>query len=182
MDFADRLNALRPWLVLMARLHLDARFREEEASNIAQDVLLDVTRYRRKVAALDDQQLQAWARKVVKHKIIDFYRRRRNVIREADLDRLEADVNESFHRLGELVAASDPSPSQQTIRAEEILRLSAALERLPAANREVVVLKDLAGWPLREIAAKLDCTLGIVAGRLRRGREQLAAELRHEHD
>ena len=154
---------------MIARLHLDARFRAEEASNIAQDVLVDVAKYRQELLTLGDQQLHAWAQRVVKHKIIDFYRRHRPVLREADLQRLAADINESFQRLGEMVACTDPTPSQQVLRTEECLRLAAALERLPPANREVVVLKDLAGWSLQEIATKLECTLGIVAGRIAPG-------------
>ena len=57
----------------------------------------------------------------------------------------------------------------------ELLR--AALERLPAEFREVIVLHELEGLAYREIAAVAEIPLGTVMSRLARARAKLQAEL-----
>jgi RNA polymerase sigma-70 factor (sigma-E family) len=58
--------------------------------------------------------------------------------------------------------------------------LVAALQRLPRAFREAVVLHHLADLPVVEVAATLGCSVSAVKMRLRRGRQALA-ELLDEH-
>jgi RNA polymerase sigma-70 factor (ECF subfamily) len=57
----------------------------------------------------------------------------------------------------------------------ELLR--AALERLPAEFREVIVLHDAEGLSYKEIAAVAQIPLGTVMSRLARGRGRLQTEL-----
>ena len=53
-----------------------------------------------------------------------------------------------------------------------------ALDRLPALNRAVVVLREIDGLSYEEIAASLDLPLSTVKTRLFRSRRVLANELR----
>ena len=55
--------------------------------------------------------------------------------------------------------------------------LQAALERLPAESREVIVLHEIEGLPYREIAGLAGIPIGTVMSRLARGRARLQAEL-----
>lgn len=48
-----------------------------------------------------------------------------------------------------------------------------ALDALPPAYREVIVLREMEGLSYGEIAALLDCPVGTVMSRLARGRMQL---------
>jgi len=172
-DFDSRLSDLRAWLVLLARLHLDYRFQEREASDIAQEALADAVKYREKIEGLESNDLENWLRRILRNKVIDFYRKKRPEIAEADLNRIEADVCESFLQIEKLVVDAGPSPSEHVVKQEECLRLASALEKVSAPNREVLMLKDLAGWRIKDIAEKLGCTEGVVAGRLRRARNEL---------
>lgn len=172
-----RVENLRPWLIMLARLQLEPQLRQQDASNIAQEVLLDVARYRETINDLNDHQLRAWARKVVRHKVADLYRKQKPMISETDLVAHFTHVDESCYRLDQLAFAAHDSPSRTTERAEAIDRLAGAIQRLPEMNREVVLLKDISGWKLTEIADQLQCPISVVAGRLRRGREQLLKEL-----
>jgi len=181
-DFESRLSDLRAWLVLLARLHLDFRFRDREASDVAQEALVDAVKYRDKIEGLASSELEHWLRRVLRNKVIDFYRKKRPEIGEADLDRMEADVCDSFLRIEELVADSESSPSEHVAKQEELLRLASALEKVTAPNREVLILKDLAGWRISSIAEKLGCTEGVIAGRLRRARNELFQLLNHGDD
>ena len=55
--------------------------------------------------------------------------------------------------------------------------LEAALERLPAEQRDAVLLCDLWGFEYEEIASILGCPLGTVRSRIARGRGRLAVLL-----
>ena len=61
---------------------------------------------------------------------------------------------------------------------EDIVDLIAALRRLPAAQRQVVVLHHLLDVPVAQIAAETGLPTGTVKARLSRGRTALAAMLR----
>ena len=50
----------------------------------------------------------------------------------------------------------------------------AALATLPAEQRAALVLVDMEGYPVAEVAAMLDCAEGTVKSRCSRGRERLA--------
>lgn len=181
-EFDTRLSDLRAWLILLARLHLDYRFREREASDIAQETIVDAIKYRERIESLKSADLELWLRRVLRNKVVDFYRRQRPQITEADLLRIEADIGDSFLRLETMVVDCESSPSAQAVKHEDQLRLAEAIEQLPDPNREVIVLKDLAGWSLKQIADAQGCSIGTVAGRLRRGRDQLVQIIRGHHD
>ena len=60
-----------------------------------------------------------------------------------------------------------------TYKADDELRrdLAMAIESLPESYREVVVLRDLEGLTIGEVARRLDTTRAAVKGRLHRARE-----------
>jgi RNA polymerase sigma-70 factor (ECF subfamily) len=72
-------------------------------------------------------------------------------------------------------AADDP----ERVRANDELRrrLEAAIRELPAAQREVLVLKEFEGLKYREIAVLLDVPIGTVMSRLYAARQRLASLL-----
>jgi RNA polymerase sigma-70 factor (ECF subfamily) len=70
------------------------------------------------------------------------------------------------------MAAEPPVP--QEIRDENIL---AALDKLPLAFREIVVMADVEEFSYKEIADTLKLPLGTVMSRLSRGRKSLREEL-----
>ena len=55
--------------------------------------------------------------------------------------------------------------------------LAGALQRLPGRQREVVVLRHLAGLSEPEVAVRLGVSVGTVKTHLRRGREALRGRL-----
>ena len=63
-------------------------------------------------------------------------------------------------------------------KEQEIASLRAAILRLPASYREVLVLCDLENVPYAEAAQQLGCAIGTVRSRLHRARAILAARLR----
>jgi RNA polymerase sigma-70 factor (ECF subfamily) len=53
----------------------------------------------------------------------------------------------------------------------------AALEQLPADQKAALILVDMEGYPVAEVAAMLDCAVGTVKSRCSRGRSRLATLL-----
>lgn len=75
---------------------------------------------------------------------------------------------------------SDDSANPETAmqRTEATARLRAALERLPLSRRAVVVMHDIDGVPVLEIAQALSMSRFGVYARLRKGRQELRAAVR----
>ena len=59
------------------------------------------------------------------------------------------------------------------LRKLERQEIREAIESLPVAYREIVVLRDIEGFSYQEIATLLDCPAGTVMSRLGRAREKL---------
>jgi RNA polymerase sigma-70 factor (ECF subfamily) len=73
------------------------------------------------------------------------------------------------------VDSAHPEVAGEILELRGQLRL--ALDRLPDAQREVVVLKDIYGWSHAEIADAMDITVTAAKVRLHRARARLARDL-----
>jgi RNA polymerase sigma-70 factor (ECF subfamily) len=69
------------------------------------------------------------------------------------------------------------NPHVVYLRKLEQEQVRAAIEKLPDAYREIVVLRDIEGFSYQEIAMVLDCPAGTVMSRLGRARAKLRASL-----
>ena len=93
--------------------------------------------------------------------------------------------NESLESLGRRAGwGTDPGPEEAVVTAERRAKLHAALARLPATHREVLVARDLSGMTGPETAELLGISLPAMKARLNRARLNLLAEVRSEahHD
>lgn len=84
----------------------------------------------------------------------------------------------SASRAVEPAPAAGPTPSEDLMSREEEALLWAALEALPAAQREPLVLFHRGGQSIREIAAALEISEDAVRQRLSRGRAMLRESVR----
>lgn len=111
---------------------------------------------------------RAWLFAILRNAFVNRLRRRgREVpgLDEAELERLDAGMSE----IGETI----DSPETILLRRVTIEGLAAALDDLPLAFREVVVLADVEECSYREIADICGIPLGTVMSRLSRGRRLL---------
>lgn len=69
------------------------------------------------------------------------------------------------------------NPHVVYLRKLEREQVREAIEKLPEAHREIVVLRDIEGFTYQEIAMVLDCPAGTVMSRLGRARAKLRASL-----
>ena len=147
-----------------------------DAADGLQDGL--VAAYRRADSFRGDAAVTTWLHRVVVNACLD--RLRAAKVRRADP--LPDDLDE--HRAGGARASAYTStspvddPVQAAITDDRRRAVLAALETLPAEQRAALVLVDMEGYPVSEVAVMLDCAEGTVKSRCSRGRERLAGLLR----
>jgi RNA polymerase sigma-70 factor (ECF subfamily) len=173
------LEKFRAYLRLLARLHLDPRLRRRlDPSDLVQQALLEAYRSLDQVRGRTDAERAAWLRQILAHQMAhalrDMTRGKRDVNRERSLEQA---LEESSARLERWLVAEQASPAEQAQRNEEAVRVAAALEQLPEAQREAVVLHYWQGWTLAQVAEHLGRSPAAVAGLLHRGLKALRDSL-----
>ena len=119
-------------------------------------------------------ELAAWLRRILIRNLADAVRDLHRAKRDVDREQpLGAVLEDSSLRLSRWLAAEQTSPSAEVARAEELLRLARALETLPEAQQEALVLRHWQGLRVKEIAEQMDRSPAAVAGLLRRGARAL---------
>jgi RNA polymerase sigma-70 factor (ECF subfamily) len=97
--------------------------------------------------------------------------------------RVASDFRRRAHRRHERLVAEPPertvgvSPEGQAADREALGALQAALDRLPAAQREVFVLYEIEELPMDQIAEALACPLPTAYSRLRLARRAIGQTL-----
>ena len=93
-----------------------------------------------------------------------------------------------FLPMPEQVAADEPAASGNyrvsewsPDAAEAARRAREALGKLPAVQREAIVLYEIEGWQVDEIATLQRCSASAVKSRLARGRDRLRAHYEARH-
>ncbi|WBB65862.1 SigE family RNA polymerase sigma factor [Micromonospora sp. WMMD812] len=125
-----------------------------EAQDAAQEAYVRAWQRWERISAYGDAE--AWVRTVGHRLLINRWRKIRNGL-------------VAYRRHGTDPAV--PPPSENTVA------LVAALRRLPAEQREAIVLHHLADLSVAEIAAQTSAPTGTVKARLARGRKSLATML-----
>jgi RNA polymerase sigma-70 factor (ECF subfamily) len=174
-DGVPPLDRYRPYLALLARLHLDARLRSKlDPSDVVQVALLRAHEHQPAFRGTTEAERRAWLRRILVNALAEAARRfgagNRDVARERPL---EVRINESSARLEALAVAGQPSPSQDAAHEEQLLRLADALARLPDDQRSAVEFHHLLGLPVAEVAARLERSKQSVVGLLFRGMKAL---------
>lgn len=173
------LDRYRPYLALLARLHLDARLCSKlDPSDVVQVTLLRAHQNLDRFRGHTDGERRAWLRRILVNALAEAGRRfsagARDVARERSL---EARLNESSVRLEAWAVARQPSPSQHAANDEQLLRLADALARLPDEQRAAVELHHLLGLAVAEVAGRLGRTKQSIVGLLFRGMKALRQSL-----
>lgn len=117
------------------------------------------------------RKFEAWLFTIARNLVIDSRRRRMPSSSDSLVEPGEGPG------LEETLASKDPSPADLAAGREESERVGAALGRLPAGYREVLMLRFQEDLSLEEIATVVAAPLSTVKSRLYRGLEELRGML-----
>jgi RNA polymerase sigma-70 factor (ECF subfamily) len=181
-DQLESLERFRGYLRFLARLHLPPSLQgKHDASDIVQLTLLQACQAMGTFRGRSDGELAAWLRRILartlRKALRDLHRDKRDIARERSL---ETSLEQSSARLGGWLATEQSSPSAQAQRHEQALRLARALEGLPEAQREALVLQHWHDWSLEEIGQHLGRSTTAVAGLIKRGLKALRVCLQEQ--
>lgn len=169
----------REYLLLLARVQIGERFRGKvDASDVVQQTLLEAHQKSHQFAG-EEAQFLPWLRKLLACTLADTMRAVTRAKRDPARERsIEAALDESSERLGNVLVSDQTSPSEHAVRNEDLARLADAIGLLPDAQRVALMLRYGQGARVAEIATQMERTPVAVAGLLKRGSQQLRALLR----
>ena len=178
---ADPLKARRFEQTVMP--HLDSAYNlarwltrnDADAQDVVQEAMLRAFKY---FDGFDGEYANAWLLKIVRNTCFTWLRENRPS--EATLpleDNLEA-VDRDASVIESNALGLGRSPEQLASEHADARRLDALIEQLPAAYREVVILREMDDLSYREIAQVTGVPIGTVMSRLARGRQMLQVGMR----
>ncbi|HJZ54757.1 MAG TPA: sigma-70 family RNA polymerase sigma factor [Gemmataceae bacterium] len=173
------LARFRPYLRVLARANLAPRLRGKlDPSDVVQEAMVHALRAIDQFRGTTDAELAAWLRQILIRALAGaargFARDKRDAGREQPLT---AAVEETSARLEAWLAADASTPSQRAERNEDLVRLTAAIDRLPDAQREALTLYRLRGLGLDEVAGHMGRSPDAVAGLIKKAVHQLRQDL-----
>lgn len=179
----SELDRYRPLLQLHVRqLQLGRLFRARfSSSDVVQEAMLRAVAGFDQLREKNEAELVRWLQTIVTNVLVDLLREHSAKKRDPRLEQTVHDVaNECDTPLAIYLSATQPGPSTQLSRKEDLLRMAAAIDRLPDAERDAVIAHFILELPLLEVAQRLGRTVKGVAGLLFRGKQRLKEFLEHE--
>ncbi|GAC1415256.1 MAG: sigma-70 family RNA polymerase sigma factor [Actinomycetota bacterium] len=132
----------------------------EDAADVVQDAYLKAWRGIKEFRG--DSAVTSWLHRIASNAAIEFLRKRSRLAEPVEPERIT-----------DLASVSDTPIEIDPSDVEE------ALARLPIPHRAVLVMRELYGMSIEEIAEQMKVTTGAAKVRLHRARLRLADELRH---
>lgn len=120
-----------------------------EAEDILQDVFFEFVEAYRLPKPIE--QAGAWLFQVARHRIIDRFRKKREVALPQGRD--DEGSDEDDYWLADVLPDADSSPEAAYLRSVLLEALSAALEELPERQRDVFIAHELDGLSFKELSA-----------------------------
>ena len=135
----------------------------DDARDVAQEVFVKV--YRKLPRCPGAAHFLPWLLTVCRNSCLDHLRRRKARPETTEIEKVR------------FVCVQDRNPEEQALADSRRGLLYRALRRLTRLNREIILMKEIQGLSLEEIAAVLKIPLGTVKSRSHRARLELAGQL-----
>jgi RNA polymerase sigma factor (sigma-70 family) len=179
-EIADAVARERPRLRNFIRRRV---FDQDEAEDILQDVFEELVQAWRLPDPLE--QVGAWLFRVARNRIIDRFRKKKEAPLPDPADAIDAsdiDAPDGEYRLELALPAADTGPEAAYARAVLLDTLRAALDELPANQREVFIGHELDGRSFKEMAAATGVGVNTLLARKRYAVLHLRERLRSSYD
>ena len=137
----------------------------EEARDATQEIFLKI--YRNIDKCREAGMFRPWILKISRNQCIDQLRRK------------AASPRTDLRSLDEMTEFRDPDPNpeESSIAKSRRRMIHRALQKMTALNKEIVILKDIHGMSLEEIASLLKIPLGTAKSRSNRARLELTQKV-----
>jgi RNA polymerase sigma-70 factor (ECF subfamily) len=134
----------------------------DDARELAQDVFVRLYETRRRWP--DAERFMPWMVLTSRHLCVDYLRRRKARTKAG-----EVELDQAAMLLG-----SEPDPEEQAGSSGRKSMVWAAIRRLTAISRDMIILRDVQGLSIAEVASSLRIPIGTVKSRASRARVELA--------
>jgi RNA polymerase sigma factor (sigma-70 family) len=151
---------------------------ESEVEDILQDVFYELVAAYRMMEPIE--QVSAWMFRVARNRIIDLFRKKKPTASTADS--VLVPEGEEPLLLEDLLPSPDAGPDAAYARSVLLDELDAALDELPAEQREVFVAHELEGRSFKELAAETGLSVNTLLARKHYAVLHLRERLRAIHD
>jgi RNA polymerase sigma factor (sigma-70 family) len=150
-----------------------------DAEDILQDVFHEFVQAYRLPAPIE--QASAWLFRVARNRIIDGFRKKKEqpLVELTDGD---ATADEDDYRLDLALPAHDAGPEALYARSVLLEALQAALDELPANQREVFIAHELEGRSFKDMAAQSGVAINTLLARKRYAVLHLRARLQDTYE
>src|SRR5437868_2250918 len=159
------LEAYRAYLLVLTRVQIGRRLQGKvDADDVVQEAFLGAYRDFPQFRGTTEKEFLAWLRQVLASLLANLVRHYHGTQRrDIRLERqLAVELDQSSQALDRGLVAAQSSPSQQAVRREQSAVLAAALRRLPAEQRELLILRHLEGLTFPEVARRMGRTVDSV--------------------
>ncbi|MEY2414507.1 MAG: hypothetical protein QOD84_3113 [Acidobacteriaceae bacterium] len=159
-QISDAIERERPRLRNFIRKRVADR---GDAEDILQDVFSELIEAYRLMKPVE--QVTAWLFRVTRNRITDLFRSRKREtpgILPADLDAADADLHWE-----DLLPSPDAGPDSAFARGVMLDEVEAALDELPAEQREAFIAHELMGQSFKEMAAQTGVSMNTLLSRKR---------------
>ncbi len=168
-----------PYLRMLARANARKAYQAKiGASDMVQQVMMQAVQGLDGFRGETEAEFRGWLRQILAHHLChldrDMHRDKRDVRREQSMEQRLA---QSSLRLEALLAGDSPTPSQNVMIGEHLLKLSQAIESLPESQRDAIRLHYLEGMKLADVAEQMGKSTGAIAGLMHRGMKTLREQL-----
>lgn len=164
------LGEYREWLKSLALGQIAAELRGRiDPSDIVQHSLCEALRDLPVAAEKSRPQMMAWLRTILRHNLIDAFRRLKHTPRVSLDDSLAmTDAN-----MSRFLVADQSAVGARVEREERALQLAERLRQLTPAQAEAILLKHCQGMSVEEICRHMQRSPEAVGGLLRHGLKRL---------
>lgn len=149
-----------------------------EAEDILQDVFFELVEAYRLPEPIE--QVGAWLFRVARNRIIDRFRKKREEPLPQTREKQEDDEDDYW--LEQALPALDSGPEASYVRAMLLEAISAALDELPARQRDVFIAHEVDGRSFKDLAAQSGEKLNTLLGWKRLAVLHLRARLQPLYD
>lgn len=148
---------------------------DADVEDILQDVFSELVEAYRLMQPIE--QVGAWLFRVARNRIVDGFRRRKTeAIRELAQD------DEETLGLDELLPSPEAGPEAAYVRGVLLEELEAALDELPAEQRQVFMVHEIEGKSFKQLAAETGVSVNTLLSRKHYAVRYLRQRLQAVHD